>query len=107
MRIAVTGGAGDFGTAILRRLVDDDRVTELVAIDLRPPRLEHERLRAEIADVRSERIAELVSGCDAVVHLAFILIPARDRAESTSINQDGTRNVLEASAAGEVRRLVV
>ena len=43
MKIAVTGAAGDFGTAILRRLVADDRVDELVALDLREPRIEHEK----------------------------------------------------------------
>ena len=107
LKIGVTGAAGDFGTAILRRLVADDRVDEIVALDLRPPRVEHEKVRPEVCDVLSERIVELVTGCDAVIHLAFILIPARDQAESSRINQEGSRNVLEACAAGGVRRLVV
>ena len=107
MRIAVTGAAGDFGTAIIRRLVADDRVAEVLALDLREPRVEHPKLRPEICDVRSERMAEVVTGCDAVVHLAFILIPGRDRDEASRINQQGSRNVLEACAATGVRRLVV
>ncbi len=107
MRIAVTGAAGDFGTAIIRRLVADERVAEVLALDLCAPRLEHPKLRGEVCDVRSDRVAELVAGSDAVVHLAFILIPGRDRDESSRINQDGSRNVLEACAAAGVRRLVV
>ena len=107
MRIAVTGAAGDFGTAILRALLADERVDEVIGIDLVAPRLEHDKLTAEIGDVRSERIAGLVAGCEAVVHLAFVLIPGRDRAESSRVNQDGSRNVLEACAAAGVKRLVV
>jgi UDP-glucose 4-epimerase len=107
MKIAVTGAAGDFGTAILRALLADERLGEVIGIDLVPPRLEHGKLTAEIADVRAERIADLVASCDAVVHLAFVLIPGRDRAESSRVNQEGSRNVLEACAAGGVKRLVV
>ncbi len=107
MKIAVTGAAGDFGTAILRTLLADERVDEVVGFDLVAPRLEHDKLTAEIADVRSERIGELVAGCEAVVHLAFVLIPGRDRTEASRVNQDGSRNVLEASAAGGAKRLVV
>jgi UDP-glucose 4-epimerase len=107
MRIAVTGAAGDFGTAILRALLADDRVEEIVGIDLVPPRLEHDKLTVERSDVRSKRIAGLVAGSGAVIHLAFVLIPGRDPAEASRVNQEGSRNVLEASAAGGVRRLVV
>ena len=107
MRIAVTGAAGDFGTAILRGLLDDDRVAEVVAIDVRPPRVESAKLSAELCDVRSDRAAELVGGCEAVIHLAFILIPGRDRAEASSVNQEGSRHIVEACGAAGVRRLVV
>ena len=44
MRIAVTGAAGDFGTAILRALTDDERASELIGIDRAPLRLEHPKL---------------------------------------------------------------
>jgi UDP-glucose 4-epimerase len=107
MRIAITGAAGDFGTAILRALAADERADELIGLDLAPLRIEHPKLRAEVSDVRSERLAELFEGCDAVIHLAFILIPGRDVGEAHSINQDGTENVLARAAAGGVRRLVV
>jgi uncharacterized protein YbjT (DUF2867 family) len=37
MRIAVTGGSGQLGTLVLRRLADDRAVKEIVALDVRPP----------------------------------------------------------------------
>lgn len=107
MRIAVTGAAGDFGTAILRALTDDERASELIGIDRAPLRLEHPKLRTESCDVRSERLGDLFAGCEAVIHLAFILIPGHDTDEAHSINQDGTENVLARSAAAGVGRLVV
>ena len=107
MRIAVTGAAGDFGTAILRALVSDGRATELIGIDVAPLRVEHDKLRAELCDVRSPRLGELLAGCEAVIHLAFILIPGHDRDEAHSINQDGSENVVERAAQAGVRRLVV
>ena len=107
MRIAVTGAAGDFGTAILRALLPDERVDELVAIDVAEPRLADRKLCVERCEVRSPRLSELLAGCESVVHLAFVLIPGRDLAEAHSVNVDGTRNVVEAAAEAGAKRLVV
>lgn len=107
MKIAVTGAAGDFGTAILRLLLPDERVEEIIALDLAAPRLEHPKLRPKRCDVRDPRLGDLISGCEAVVHLAFVLVPGRDVARAHEINLTGSRNVLEAAAAAGASRLVV
>jgi nucleoside-diphosphate-sugar epimerase len=107
MKVAITGAAGDFGTAILRRLLPDERVTEVVAIDVAPPRVEHEKLRPQICDVRAPEIGEHLDGAEAVVHLAFVLVPGRDLAAAHEVNLEGSRNVLESSAEAGARRLVV
>jgi nucleoside-diphosphate-sugar epimerase/pimeloyl-ACP methyl ester carboxylesterase len=107
MRVAVTGAAGDFGTAILRRLLPDDRVTEVVGIDVAPLRLEHQKLRAEVCDVRAPELRERVEGAEAVVHLAFVIIPGRDLGTAHEINLGGSGNVLEAATEAGARRLVV
>ena len=57
--------------------------------------------------MRSERLGDLFAGCEAVIHLAFILIPGHDTDEAHSINQDGTENVLVQAAVSGVGRLVV
>jgi UDP-glucose 4-epimerase len=107
MRVALTGAAGDFGTAILRRLLEDERATEVVGIDVAPLRLRDDRLRAVSCDVRDAAIREHLDGAEAVVHLAFVLVPGRDLDAAHDVNLAGSRNVLEAAAAAGARRLVV
>ena len=107
MKVAVTGAAGDFGTAILRRLLPDDRVGEVVGIDVAPPRLDHDKLRDVRCDVRAGELRDHLDGAEAVVHLAFVLVPGRDLRAAHDVNLDGSRNVLEATAAVGASRLVV
>ena len=107
MRVAVTGCSSDFGTVILPRLFADEDVEEVVGIDLREPRVEDPKLTFEREDVRSPRIAQLVDGCDVVVHLAFIVAEIHDKQATHDININGSRNVIEAAHAGGARRLVI
>jgi UDP-glucose 4-epimerase len=107
VKVALTGAAGDFGTAITRLLLPDERITEVVGIDVAPLRLEHEKLRWERRDVRSPELREHLDGAEAVVHLAFMLVPGHDLDAAHEINVEGSRNVLEAAAEAGARRLVV
>jgi dihydroflavonol-4-reductase len=71
-------------------------------------------LRAQGAEVRDERIdlldrdalARAVEGCDAVFHVAALYSYSAPAEELWRVNVEGTRAVLEASAAMGVRRLV-
>ena len=107
MRVAVTGCTSDFGTVILPRLFEDDEIESVVGIDLREPRVAHEKLTFEREDVRSPRIHELVAGCDVVVHLAFIVAEIHDKRATHSINIGGSRNVIEAAHSAGAKRLVI
>jgi nucleoside-diphosphate-sugar epimerase/pimeloyl-ACP methyl ester carboxylesterase len=107
VRVAVTGCSSDFGTVILPRLFADDDVEEVVGIDLRDPRVEDPKLRFEREDVRSERIRELVDGCDVVVHLAYIVAEIHDKVATHDINIGGSRNVIECAHAAGARRVVL
>ena len=107
MRIAVTGIASDFGTVIAPLLFADDDVEEVVGIDLRDPRVTDPKLRFEREDIRSDRMRELFAGCEAVIHLAFVVGEIHDKERTHSINLGGSKNVITAAAAAGARRLVI
>jgi nucleoside-diphosphate-sugar epimerase len=104
--IAVTGAAGYLGTLLLERLVAARDVREVVAVDVRAPRVHGAKLRAVRADVRDPDLATRFTGCDAVVHLAFVVTQHLPRPLVDSINVEGSRNVARAAAAAGVPHLV-
>ncbi len=52
----------------------------------------------------ADAVAEVVTGADVVVHLAFVIIG--DIAQATSVNLEGSRNVFRAAIAAGAKRLV-
>jgi UDP-glucose 4-epimerase len=106
--VAVTGAAGYIGRQMVERLLASDDVKHVIGIDVRPLAMEHEKLTFLQQDItepldtvfRRHRV-------EAVVHLAFVLRQLRNRAESRRINVGGSSNVLWASEAAGVRRIVL
>ncbi len=73
-RVAVTGGAGHFGSNVIELLLADPTIESVVCLDVVPPRITHEKLEFAKADVRDEPgLARLFEGVDTVVHLAFLI----------------------------------
>lgn len=114
MRIIVVGATGNVGTALLRRLLAAEQVTSVLGISRHGPdrggdpfdAVEH--LRCDVADPASTAaLTEAFRGADAVVHLAWIIRPNRDRDLLRRTNVDGSRRVCEAAAAARVPHLVV
>jgi nucleoside-diphosphate-sugar epimerase/putative sterol carrier protein len=105
MNIAVTGGSGQLGTHILRRLLRDRAVRGVVSIDRRPPSVPGGKLRAVTCDVRDPAIVEHLRGADALIHLAFVVTQHLPRAEFDAINIGGSQNVFTAAAKAGVRHV--
>ncbi|PZR52893.1 epimerase [Xylanimonas oleitrophica] len=118
MRVVVVGATGNAGTALLRALVAEPKVTSVVGVARRlPDRTAEPYKDAEwvVADVASyqpdgpatARLAEAFEGADAVVHLAWLIQPNRERELLRRTNVDGTRRVAEAVLRAGVPHLVV
>jgi len=103
----VTGIASDFGTVIAPLLFADPEVEEVVGVDLREPRVANPKLTFAREDVRSEGLGALFEGCDAVIHLAFVVQELHDKELMHSINIGGSRNVIETAVRIGARRLVI
>ena len=108
MRIAVTGGSGLVGRAIVRRLAKRHDVVNVDLATPDPAGLEYpavEHAHIDILDV--ERLAHAFHGTGAVVHAAAIPGPEFGSEEDiTEVNVEGTRNVAVAADRAGVGRVV-
>ena len=106
MRIVITGATGNAGTSLLQALRDDPAVEEIVGIARRRPQLSLPRTRWVAADVARDDLEPHFTGADAVVHLAWLIQPSRDRTTTHAVNVGGSRRVFEAAAAAGVPALI-
>ena len=106
MKVAITGGSGQLGTILLRRLAADRSIKQIVAIDVRPPSVPGAKIHAVRADVRDTSIAHHLRGCDAVIHLAFVVTGAPPREVFDAINVGGSKNVFEGAAAAGAKQVL-
>src|SRR5699024_4345434 len=114
MRIAVVGATGNAGTAVLRELARRDTVEAILGIARRLPDEQSQpynyaawqSVDIQFSASRAE-LAELFTGYDAVIHLAWLIQPNTKRELLRKVNVDGTRYVLEAAAQAGVKTVVV
>jgi nucleoside-diphosphate-sugar epimerase len=108
LTVAVTGPTGEMGRAVLAAL---DRSPAVARIDgmarspFDPAVHGYKKVAYRRGDVLDRRaVADLVTGADVVVHLAFMIMGSES--DSRRVNLDGSRNVFEAAVAAGVQRLV-
>ncbi len=101
--ILLTGAAGRLGRCVLRRLLEQgydvlgtDRV---LCIDSPAP-----FVKADLCD--RQKMAKLLTGAEAVIHMGAIPGPGSDENETFSNNVQSTFNVVRTAADLKVRRVV-
>jgi len=107
MRVFVTGSSSRFARALLPRLCADPAVEQVTGIDIAPPFYEHPRFTASRLDVRSAALERAMSKCDALVHLAFVVLRGKMSAsEMFDTNVNGSRAVFRAARRTDIARIV-
>jgi UDP-glucose 4-epimerase len=106
MRVVITGATGNVGTSVIRALRVDPQVESILGIARRRPRLQIAKTEWAEADVSSTELAPLFHGADVVVHLAWLIQPARDISTLRATNVKGSARVFEAVAEAKVPSLV-
>src|ERR687896_464536 len=106
MRVVVVGASGNVGTSLLGALADEPAVDSVLGIARRLPEIQYPKTEWAEADISSSELVPLFRGADAVVHLAWLIQPARDQATLRATNVQGSERVLRAVAAAGVPALV-
>lgn len=119
LRVLITGGSGSWGNELVRQIIDNPDIGEIVVYS----RGEHkqvemkirfssklDKLKFIIGDVRDiERLKVAMKGSDKVFHMAALKhVPVCEQNpwEAIQTNIIGTNNVIEAAIYNDVRRVV-
>jgi UDP-glucose 4-epimerase len=81
-------------------------VDSVLGLCRRVPKLSFPKVEWRAVDVARSPLRPHFQGADAVVHLAWLIQPARDRTLVRSVNVDGSARVFSAAAAAGVGALV-
>ena len=106
MRVVVVGASGNVGTSLLGALAAEPAVDSVLGLCRRLPDASFPKTEWRQADVARTPLRPLFQGADAVVHLAWLIQPGRDKALLHSVNVDGSARVFRAAAAAGVTTLV-
>jgi UDP-glucose 4-epimerase len=107
--VAVTGCSGYIGSRLSKFMEDDDRISRIIGVDLKPPAYASRKLDFHRMDVRDRGMVELFcrEGAERVVHLAFVVNPMHDTGLMHDIDVGGCINVLSAASECGAVHLVV
>ncbi len=106
MKVAITGISSYLASAIVPFLEKDDNISEILGIDLVEPKLTSKKIKFAKRDVRDKSLAEDLKGCEALIHLAFIVSPLKHKKEIYSINVDGSKNVFDCALASSIKKII-
>jgi UDP-glucose 4-epimerase len=106
MRVVVVGASGNVGTSLLRALADEPGVDSILGLARRIPEAKFPKTEWRQADIAHTPLRPHFQGADAVVHLAWLIQPGRDKETLHEVNVDGSARVFTAAAAAGVGTLV-
>lgn len=105
MKVLVTGGTGAFGTAVCRQLARAG--ADPLAMARHEPAQVPAGVRFVAGDICDpDATARALTGCDAVVHLAWFMGVGAPADATRAVNLGGTSNLLDAMERTGCRRLV-
>src|SRR5882757_6036607 len=111
--VTVTGAASFLGTNLVGLLEEDDRVSRIVAVDIKPPQTAQRKTRFYEVDftqpTAEARLSEIFAAerTDTLVHLAFLASPSHGIAVAHELESVGTRHVLVAARHSRVGKVVM
>ena len=117
-RILVTGACGTVGRELIRQLLEEYKVKELVGLDNNESELffieqafaNHDQASFFLADVRDrDRLCDKMAGIDVVFHTAafkHVLLCEQSPFEAVQTNIHGVQNVIYAAVENKVEQVI-
>lgn len=105
MKLAITGGSGGIGRAIIEQALA--RGDSIVSVDRAAPAQTHDRVEAVVADMSDyDTLVSALAGCDALIHMAAIPSPFHlpDHVVHNN-NVVGSYNAMRAAIENGIRRI--
>jgi UDP-glucose 4-epimerase len=106
VRVVVVGASGNVGTSLLRALAEESAVDSVLGLARRIPQAEFPKTEWRRVDIAHSPLRPHFDGADAVVHLAWLIQPGRDKRRLYEVNVDGSARVFRAAASAGVGVLV-
>jgi UDP-glucose 4-epimerase len=106
VRVVIVGASGNVGTSLLRSLATEPAVDSVLGVCRRLPNARFPKVEWRSADVARTPLRPLFAGADAVVHLAWLIQPGRDKQTLHAVNVDGSARVFRAAADAGVPAVV-
>ncbi|MEU9300789.1 NAD-dependent epimerase/dehydratase family protein [Streptomyces sp. NPDC048269] len=108
IRVVVVGATGNVGTSVVRALSEDPAVRSVLGLARRVPDWRPPKTEWQAADIEpgGADLVPLLTGADAVIHLAWKFQPTHRPAETWRTNVLGGVRVFDAVAAAGVPVLV-
>lgn len=107
MRVFVTGSASHLAEALLPILCEDSYISEVMGLDLRPTNFTHPRFQQTILDIRTATPKAYLSGYDAVIHLAWVVLRGSTPLNvMRGINIDASQRWLSSAAELGINKII-
>src|SRR3954447_12407908 len=106
MRVVVVGASGNVGTSVLRSLAAEPAVDSVLGLARRVPKQSFPKTEWRAVDITQSPLRPMFQDADAVIHLAWLIQPGRDKQRLHRVNVEGSARVFRAAAAAGVGTLV-